>query len=80
MKFLLIEHGEGNTPATVTVCNSFVERLAATRAAILGPDNEGELCPELLTLQEDGRVMFAGDPPMEWLDASALVVRNGAGG
>ncbi len=48
------------------ICETPEERIAKTRESILGPDNEGQPCPELKILAEDGVCYFEGDPPLEW--------------
>lgn len=71
MKYILIEHGDGN-PKQLTIFNTVEDRAKATREAILGPsdeDNKNIQCPELLKLATDGVVTFEGDPPLEWIDA-----------
>ena len=73
MKYLLIEHGEGNAPATITICNSHVERLQVTRDAVLGPNNAGQSCPQIIALQEEGRATFLGDPPMDWIEGNVII-------
>jgi hypothetical protein len=71
MKYILIEHSDGNDPKRLQIFDTVDARARATREAILGPPddaNEGP-CPELLKLSVDGIVHFEGDPSIEWIDA-----------
>lgn len=72
MKYVLIEHADAGDVPKISIFESVAARAIATRAAILGhptEDNKNEDCPELLTLAEDGRVDFEGEPSLEWFDA-----------
>lgn len=69
VKYVLIANGEGNDPATITICNTEHERELATREAIFGGDNRGIVCFELAELKENGIVHFEGDPSLAWKTA-----------
>lgn len=72
MKYILIEHTDGNDPIQLRIFDNVADRAKATREAILGPpddDNKETDCPDLLTLAADGRVDFEGDPSLQWIDA-----------
>jgi hypothetical protein len=72
MKYILLEHADGNDPKQLRIFDTPDARARATREAILGPpdaDNTNLPCPELLTLATDGIVRFEGDPGLQWIDA-----------
>jgi hypothetical protein len=72
MKYILIEHGEGNDPKQLRVFDTLADRARATREAILGPpdaQNKDLPCDDLLELATDGIVHYEGDPSLEWIDA-----------
>lgn len=69
MKYLLVEHGDAGEPKRIRIFETAGGRAHATREAILGPDNAGKYCPELLELAASGCVHFEGDPTLEWIDA-----------
>ncbi len=72
MKYILLEHANGNDPKVLRIFDTPEARAQATRNAILG-DPEGDImaieCPELDTLAQCGIVHFEGDPSVEWIDA-----------
>lgn len=72
MKYILLQHADGNDPKQLRIFDTVDARARATREALIGPhddDNKDVQCPELLTLATDGIVHFEGDPSLEWIDA-----------
>ncbi len=68
MKYILLEHADGNDPKVLRIFDTPEERIKATREAIVGEANNDPV-PELNTLAQCGIVHFEGDPPLEWIDA-----------
>ena len=72
MKYILLQHADGDDPKQLRIFDTVDARARATREALIGPpddDNKDVQCPELLTLATDGIVHFEGDPSLEWIDA-----------
>ncbi len=70
MKYILLEHADGNDPKQLRIFDTVDARARATREAILGTiADTDEPCPELLELATEGIVHFEGDPSIEWIDA-----------
>lgn len=79
MKYILLQHADGNDPKQLRIFDTVDARARATREALIGPaddDNKDEPCPELLTLATDGIVHFEGDPSLEWIDAEVSICRG----
>lgn len=74
IRYILIEHRDGNDPARVTICDTEAERDRATLAALYGKaEDAGEAAPrELAELREDGWLRFEGDPPLQWVTADCV--------
>ncbi len=72
MKYVLLEHADGNDPKQLRLFDTVDARARATREAILGApsaDNKDTPCPELLELAANGIVDFEGEPSLEWFCA-----------
>ena len=70
MKYILIEHADGNDPYQVQIFNTPQERERATVEAIMGPDGKREdVTGDMETLMEDKILHFEGDPSLEWIEA-----------
>lgn len=79
IKYILIEHADGNDPKQLRIFDNVADRATATREAILGPPdahNKDMQCPDLLILADEGRVDFEGDPSLEWIDAEVDIITS----
>ncbi len=75
MKYLLIEHADGNDPKVVTIFHTQEARETATVNAIMGASTEEDrrVCAEdIAELKENRSVTFERDPSLEWIDAEVI--------